>query len=64
MQEGENMELKTPFISTFHEHKKLQSFCPACDALMTVELEDPKDLKSDLIQVCWACGYKQPVKTM
>lgn len=58
------IEHKTPFLSTFHEHKKLGSFCPACDALMTVELEDPKNLNSHLIQVCKLCGYKQQIKTM
>ena len=37
--------------------KELKSFCPKCDALMTVELEDPLDPHSQFVQVCWRCKF-------
>lgn len=56
------MEFKTPFLNWYTAPVMRESFCPKCDALMTVELKDPLDLKSDLIQVCKLCGHKQKIK--
>jgi RNase P subunit RPR2 len=56
------MEFKTPFLNWYSAPVMRESFCPKCDALMTVELEDPKDPKGDLIQVCKICGWIQEIK--
>jgi len=56
------MKIKTPFAYTRREPLKLRSACPRCDALMTVRLTDPQELNSDLIQVCWQCGWEQNIK--
>jgi hypothetical protein len=55
------MEFKTPFISGHREKLRLESFCPECDALMTVELEDPTGLNTQLLQICWKCGFQRKV---
>lgn len=56
------MEYKTPFLNWYTAPVMRESFCPRCDALMTVEQKDPKDLESDLLQVCKICGLKQEIK--
>jgi hypothetical protein len=62
MQEGDPVELKTPFLSWYTKNWKLESMCPQCDVLMTVELRDLKDPRGDLIQVCKVCGWKQEIR--
>lgn len=60
--EGALVEIKTPFLSWYTKGWKLESSCPQCDALMTVELKDIRDPRGELIQVCKVCGYKQEIE--
>lgn len=56
------MEFKTPFLNWYTAPVMRESFCPKCDALMTVELSDQKDIKSKLLQICKLCGWEQEIK--
>jgi hypothetical protein len=53
------VEIKTPFISKHRAPLKLESFCPNCDSLMNVDIENSEDPRSRFIQICWYCGFRR-----